>query len=165
MSQSARTFLIVTAGVVAGGAILVGLGSLIGVVAVGGEGAEDKGGIEASPKKADETIDRSIEEERRDPSLIGERWCDSRTGDRLVELGAFLLATESPARAVELQDAILDLSDDAPPGAFCAVAELDALVTHWNDYAANSKARKFKPRQQVRRIREFQREHKLDEPL
>ncbi len=115
--------------------------------------------------QAEEAIDRSIEEERRDPSLVGERWCDSQTGDRLVELGALLLATESPARAVELQDAIFDLSADAPPGAFCAVAELDALVTHWNDYAASSKAQKFKPRQQVRRVREFQREHKLNEPL
>ena len=150
MSRSTRTFLTVAAGVVVGGVILVGLGALTGVIDVSGG---------SSGSEADNFQDTAVGE---GDASGGERWCDSKKGERLAELGAVLLATEDPARVVELQDSIFELSGDAPPGAFCAVEELNGLITYWNEFGADSNAQKVKPREQVERVQKFQRDHKLD---
>lgn len=154
MSKSTRTLLTVAAGVVVGGVILVGLGALIGVVNLGGGSAEFEAG------NPDEGIEGSIGED--DTLPAGDRWCNSETGERLAQLGAEVLATEDPARVVELQETIFELSEDAPPGAFCAAEGLDELIGYWDRYTTDSSAQKFEPLEQVERVREFQSENELE---
>ena len=154
MSKSTRTLLTGAAGVVVGGVILVGLGALIGVVNLGGGNPELEAG------NPDEGIEGSIGEDDTLPAV--DRWGNSETGERLAQLGANVLATEDHARVVEIQETIFELSEDAPPGAFCAAEDLYELIGHWDRYATDSSAQKFKPLEQVERVREFQRENELE---
>lgn len=86
----------------------------------------------------------------------GTAWCDSEKGDRVAQLdGTYNSIKDSPARVKQLQDSVLAASEDAPPGAYCVEDAVDTLIFFWNNSTGEPKARRFKPREQVRRLRDF----------
>lgn len=86
-------------------------------------------------------------------------WCDSEKGDRVAQLDStYNSIKSSPARVKKLQDSVFVASEGAPPGAYCVASAVDTLVFFWNNSASNSKAKRFKPREQVRKLRSYLRD-------
>ncbi len=116
-------------------------------------------------KAVDQAIDESVEPapEEEDPSLVAQEWCDSEHGDRIAQLDSAVLETENLARVKRIQDTMLKVASDAPPGADCASSGIDTLIVHWNTYAADRATQGYEPRGQVRKLRAFVRDHRLKE--
>lgn len=87
-------------------------------------------------------------------------FCASEEGDELTRLS--LRGTGSPEELRKATDAVLDIAEDAPPGADCAVLALNAVADAWvifGDFPEYDDAE-----EQVERIRELQEERGLRQP-
>ncbi|MDQ3769889.1 MAG: hypothetical protein M3370_10520, partial [Actinomycetota bacterium] len=89
-----------------------------------------------------------------------DEFCASEEGDELTRLS--LRGTTSPEELRKATDAALDIADDAPPGANCAVLALNAVADAWvifGDFPEYDDAD-----EQVERIRELQEDRGLRQP-
>ena len=89
-----------------------------------------------------------------------DEFCASEEGDQLARLS--LQNTGSPEGLRKATDAVLDIADDAPPGANCAVLALNALADAWivfGDFPEYDDAE-----DEVERIRELQEDRGLRQP-
>lgn len=87
-------------------------------------------------------------------------FCASSEADDLARLSA--QGTDSPEELRKSTDAVLDIAEDAPPGADCAVLALNTLADAWiifGDFPEYDDAE-----EQVERIRELQEERGLRQP-
>jgi hypothetical protein len=90
-----------------------------------------------------------------------DEFCNSSEADQLARLS--LQGTRSAEALREATDAVLDIAEDAPPGANCAVLALDAVADAWNifgDFPEYDDAE-----EQVERIRDLQEDRDLREPV
>ncbi|HEV2819517.1 MAG TPA: hypothetical protein VGW11_03325 [Solirubrobacteraceae bacterium] len=88
-------------------------------------------------------------------------FCASDEGNELTRLS--LRGTTSPEELRKATDAVLDIADDAPPGANCAVLALNAVADAWvifGDFPEYDDAD-----EQVERIRELQEKRGLRQPV
>ena len=85
-----------------------------------------------------------------------ERFCDSKTGDKLDRLSN--PATDSAQKLRRQTTDALKAAGRAPDNAECAVAALDSIARTWNRSATHDDAKR-----QVNRIRRFQRRNALPE--
>jgi hypothetical protein len=88
-----------------------------------------------------------------------DEFCNSSEADQLARLS--LQGTRSAEALREATDAVLDIAEDAPPGANCAVLALDAVADAWNvfgDFPEYDDAE-----EQVERIRDLQEDRGLRE--
>lgn len=89
-----------------------------------------------------------------------DEFCASEEGDELTRLS--LRGTTSPEELRKATDTVLDIADDAPPGANCAVLALNAIADAWvifGDFPEYDDAE-----EQVERIRELQEDRGLSRP-
>jgi len=163
-----NTVLKVAAGVLLGGALLIGLGALVGVFGGGGSGSSEEITIEAgSEEEADKAVDEAIDDSigdsmpEEDP---GTKYCDGENGDRLTQLeSSYNNVTGSPAKVKKLQDTAVALGENAPPGAYCVSSAIDTFIHFWNVSVSDRETQKYNPREQVKQLREFVREGRFDE--
>jgi hypothetical protein len=122
---------------------LAGLALLLGLL--GAVTIETRDGSEAGTELAD--------------ARERDAFCNTSEGDELARLS--LQGTRSAEALRETTDAVLDIADEAPPGADCAVLALDAVADTWNvfgDFPEYDNAE-----EQVERIRELQEDRGLRE--
>ena len=135
-----------------GGLTLSAVGAVLGAAALGigvyGAVTLDEADDDAAPSQSAEAA-----QER-------ERYCQSGDADSLTRITTAEIGSVDALR--KATDEALDITEDAPGGAFCAVTALNALADSWNVMSAE---RDFEDAaEQVKRIRDFQREQELREP-
>lgn len=132
------------------GGLLVGAVLIAGATGITGVAASfglDDGAAASAAAPA------SAAAERRDD------FCASDPADELARLAGAGIDVTRSAELVGATDAALKLAGEAPPGAPCVVLALDAIADSWIVAAGEPGFRGA--REQVRRIREFQRRNGL----
>jgi hypothetical protein len=152
------TVLKVAVGVLLGGLVLVGVAALLGVVP-GGGGNGPGGGEKVEETDVDSILDAPEDTGAEGRQAKIDEWCNSESGDKIDQLGSAV--AETGKKQKQITDAMLEVAEDAPPGAYCAVLQLDSARDTWNLYAGDPAWRKYRPTSQASRIREFQAEHDL----
>lgn len=160
----------VAAGTLLGVVLLVELVTLVGLIDLGSgvpreEVTMEDGSDNEIDKPVDQAVDESLDKATRSEENPGKKWCESEAGVRLTQLQpAYNSVTGSPQKVNKLQDTVIALGEDAPPGAYCVSTTIDRFIHFWNVAASDPEARRYDPAEQVKHLRAFVREGHFKRP-